>query len=267
MASRTSESFDFIRQQVCTYAPDTASSDYNCAALALPAPTATTSTPSTTALTLSPAPTAPTFSPSPTLWLQPCLVWIVMDYHPEDIGWRITDSVTKEIVVQVSNGTYTCMDDEVVVPIDLIPGRDYRFIIFDAAGNGIRNDGFTGYSVVLGTNLVHGIRLLEGSPKFGARGSRTFTVPVVDPTTRTMTPSSLPFLALASESPTTTSTDVSQFNISEDTPLAAPFVSAGSVSSMGTMSSSLLGANKMSLWFLLSVNAAAVVVSTAMAWF
>jgi hypothetical protein len=194
-----------------------------------------------------------------------------MDRYPEDIGWRITDSVTKEIVFEVSNGTYTLTDDEVVVPIDLIPGRDYRFIILDAVGDGLHDDGFTGYSIILGTNLVHGVRLLEGSPEFGARGGRTFTVPLVDPTTRTMAPSSvpihartmapssLPFLTVASESPTMTTTDVSELNVSESISLS------GSVSSMPT--TSLLGGNKMSLWLLLLAKTAAVVVFTVMAWF
>jgi hypothetical protein len=194
VSSRISESYDFIRQQVCAFAPDTASDDFRCAELIA------SYTPSPTP---GPVPTAPTMSPAPTFLTQPCVIMILLDNWATEIGWHLVDLVTKATVVEASPGTYT-IEDEVVVQVDLIPGRTYSFTITDSYGDGLVGD-YTGYAVILGTNLEQGKRLVNGSSSFGKGRTTEFTVPVTATHRPTKEPTTGPTL-VTTAAPTTTTT-------------------------------------------------------------
>jgi hypothetical protein len=217
--------------------------------------------------------------------MQPCLIWIVMDIFPMEIGWKLKDSVTKEYVVEVPIGSYTLTDDEVVVPVDLIPGRGYRFIIVDEYGDGLGGLD-AGYSVILGTDLKNGVRLLEGKGTFGARGGRSFTVPGADaampslspsssilpapgspsaapsPSTATLPPmSSSPSILFAmpppaSGSPTTTMTTVTTSVSQSVVPGTIPFSASTESGSAASITVSFWSGNHGSLWFALAHTAA-----------
>jgi hypothetical protein len=130
---------------------------------------------------------------------------ILLDNWATEIGWHLVDLVTKATVVEASAGTYT-IEDEVVVQLDLIPGRTYSFTITDSYGDGLVGD-FTGYAVILGTDLEQGKRLVNGSSSFGKGRTTEFTVPVTATHRPTKEPTTGPTLVTtAAPTPTGTTT-------------------------------------------------------------
>jgi hypothetical protein len=130
---------------------------------------------------------------------------ILLDNWAKEIGWHLVDLVTKAIVAEASAGTYT-IEDEVVVQVDLIPGRSYSFTITDAYGDGLVGE-YTWYAVILGTDLEQGKRLVDGSSSFGKSRATEFIVPVKVTRRPTMEPTvSLPLVTTALPTPTPTST-------------------------------------------------------------
>lgn len=149
---------------------------------------------------------APTLSPAPTSTTAltfPCLVYIVLDAFASEIYWSLFDYETRSTIAGKRAGTYT-HEDEVMEIVPLIPGRNYRFRISDIYGDGIFGPG-TGYSVIFGTKIVDGLRLVEGSGDFGPGRSHNFTVPEHMPSSLpSIAPTTTPTITAASSSPTIT---------------------------------------------------------------
>ena len=181
MASRVSESFDWIRERVCSIDGADAPQYFGCA----------------DEHTYSPAP-----STSPTTFLDgfntkqqldqttPVRIQIDLDVYSKETGWRLVDDAENEVIHSVGYKTYE-YENNIEVDFDLKVGKRYKFTIYDEYGDGISNKG--GYKIYTLVEpptfrtvdnglpkkpaLVKGEVIVEGDGDFRSKREEEFTVP------------------------------------------------------------------------------------------
>jgi hypothetical protein len=80
------------------------------------------------------APVVPTVSPAPTEYKIRIWIEIFLDYWACKILWKLQDLSTKEVVEELSAGTYE-FEDGVGEAFNILPSREYKFTIENMYGD------------------------------------------------------------------------------------------------------------------------------------
>jgi hypothetical protein len=94
----------------------------------------------------------------------------MFDGFPPEIGWAISRVDIEEMVSFVPIGTYSPLDKNVTMVVELIPGADYVFVIEDDFGDGLCCQNVGSYVVSQGNTA-----LVSGGGNFGKDEITPFT--------------------------------------------------------------------------------------------